>query len=349
LVTRFSHSRFFLTAAALLGMAVPVVWVYSLMTPGEEAVKIRNGLAVSVGGVTDFDWRPENTPQSFLANRVPPSAGFSQLASDLAVDEKGARIEGLDVALALSRHLMGSPERHGGAIQAGLDESYNGIVRRGQGYCADFTRVFTGLAIAAKLPVRTWSIAFEMFGAGHSFSEIYDERRAKWILIDSFHSLYFADATTLEPLSVLELHDRLLALDGSPSDTIIRKIVEKRVPFRSDQLALDYYRRGMPQLALVWGNNVFDYDASAPIRWSASISRHLERAVAIAIGQYPTLLIYPIGVSQRDVAGVFRARDRFVLAVGSLLVASGVFGCLLVSLWGQPRDRVGFPPGRIGT
>ena len=41
------------------------------------------------------------------------------------------------------------------------------------------------------------------------------KQRGKWILVDSFHSLYFVDPATREPLSVLEIHDRLLSLGTS--------------------------------------------------------------------------------------------------------------------------------------
>ncbi|MGB5104084.1 MAG: transglutaminase-like domain-containing protein [Steroidobacteraceae bacterium] len=308
----------------------------TLVTPGEEAVKVRNGLVASVGAPADFTWTPQETPATFRLNRAPPSPEFQRVAKELATSDAGPPLAGLDLALAIARHLMGAPKRVGGPIQSGLAVAYTGITQRGRGYCADFTQVFSGLAVAAGLPVRTWSISFESFGAGHAFNEIYDERLGKWVLVDSFHSLYFTDVDTLEPLSVIEVHDRLLAGNDQRPPVAIQHIVPDRFPFRSGQMALDYYRRGLSQLALAWGNNVFDYDQSASVRWSAKVSRHAERAVAIAIGQYPDLLIYPDRVSQRDVSSLARVRNRFMLAVGSFVLASVVFGWHLVATWRRP-------------
>jgi hypothetical protein len=320
------------TLACVLGLLTPLLWVGSLVTPGEEAVKIRNGLVAEVGDPADFRWVPGSAPTSYKLNQAEPSASFRAIAGQIAFAGPGQTLQGLDLALALSKHLMGSSKRTGGPIQAGLDETYRRITGKRQGYCADFTRVFTGLALAAGLPVRTWSISFEGFGAGHSFSEIYDARASKWILVDSFHSLYFVDDRTGEPLSVIEVHDRLVLPDGE-SGIGLRKIVDGRMPFRSDDLAIDYYRRGFTQLALVWGDNIFDYDQSTPVQVASHVSRSVERAAAIGLGVYPDLKIYPRGVSQRDVDALFRTRDRFVMASGLLILALAVFGYLLIRAW----------------
>jgi len=327
-----TSSRALATLACVLGLLTPLFWVGSLVTPGEEAVKIRNGLVADIGDPADFRWVPGSAPASYKVNQAEPSASFRAIAEQIAVVGPGQRLQGLDLALALSKHLMGDSKRAGGPIQAGLDETYRRITGNRQGYCADFTRVFSGLALAAGLPVRTWSISFEGFGAGHSFSEIYDARVSKWILVDSFHSLYFVDDRTGEPLSVIEVHDRLVLPDGE-SGIALRKIVDGRMPFRSDDLAIDYYRRGFMQLALVWGDNIFDYDQSKAIRVASHVSRSVERATAIGVDVYPDLKIYPRGVSQRDVDALFRARDRFVMASGLLILALAIFGYLLVRVW----------------
>jgi hypothetical protein len=331
-----SARRGLITLACLLGLITPTLWFGSLVTPGEEAVRIRNGLAAEVGEAGEFEWTPAQVPKSFKLNQAEPTTRYRSVAATIRAENPGGTGSGLDAALAISRHLMQSPVRSGGAIQRGLDETYQGIAARGRGYCADFTRVFSGLAIAMGLPVRTWSISFEGFGAGHSVNEIYDTALSKWVLVDSFHSLYFVDPTTREPLSVLELHDRLLFPDGEAAHVAIQPIIPARVPFKSDALALDYYRRGFSELALVWGNNVFDYDESSAIRAAAHASRHVERAVAIGLDVYPDLKIYPRGRSQRDVDALFRTRDRFIAASSLLVLSLAVFGYLLVQAWKTP-------------
>jgi hypothetical protein len=322
-----------MAAAAMLGIAVPATWLTTSITPGEQAVKVRNSLVARVGAPTDFDWRPEQVPSEFLADDGEVPVEFSELAAQLANDGEDGTRQGFELGLEFARYLMSASRRLGGPIQSNLADAHRQITTEGRGYCADFTQVFTALATAAELPVRRWSISFVGFGAGHTFNEVYDAERRKWTLVDAFHSLYFIDPASGEPLSVLEVHDRLLALDGPSADVAIRRIVPRRFPFRSETLALDYYRRGMPQLAMVWGSNSFEYDQSKAIRAAASISRHLERAVAIALGHYPDLVIYPVGVSERDVAELRRTRQQFMLAAGALTVSLLVFGWELIALW----------------
>ena len=325
--------------ACAVGLVTPALWFGSLVTPGEEAVKIRNGFVAEVADVREFDWQPGAVPPSFKLNRSDPTEQFRRAADSIRAGANGLEQPGLGTAVAISRHLMQSPDRKGGAIQRNLGETYREITSNGQGYCADFTRVFTGLSIAMGLPVRTWSISFDGFGAGHSFNEIFDAATSKWVMIDSFHSLYFVDGTTGQPLSVLEVHDRLLFPDESIAGIDVRPIVATRIPFRSDNLVIDYYRRGFSQLALVWGNNVFDYDASNVIRAASHASRHVERAVAIGLAVYPDLKIYPRGRSQRDVEALFRARDRFLTATLLLALSVPVFGYLLANAWKDPVAR----------
>jgi len=329
---RIVAGRWFGIYAALLGIGIPLVWFYTVVVPGEEAVTIRNALVARMGVSTEFEWTPSETPPSFLVDRGPVPPEFAQVAARVASTADDVPAEGFELAQAVARHLMSAPRRVGGPVQSGVGVAYAAITRQGRGYCADFTQVFTAISTAVGLPVRTWAISFESFGAGHTFNEVFDNGMRKWVLIDSFHSLYFVDAATHEPLSVIEVHDRLLALDGLPESVLIRRIGDGRFPFRSDAMALDYYRRGMPQLALSWGSNVFDYERSMPIQASARVSRHLERLVAILLGTYPKLLIYPEGVSERDVATLFRARDRFLLASAALGLALLTFGWQLVAL-----------------
>jgi hypothetical protein len=336
-----ASNRGLATLACVLGLATPVLWFTSLVTPGEEAVKVRNALVAGVGDAGEFDWEPARAPATFKQNAAQPNAAFRASASAIGAEVPGQPQQGLELGVAISRHLMGAPQRKGGPIQAGLDESYRRITAQGQGYCADFTRVFSGLALAAGLPVRTWSISFEGFGAGHSFNEVYDASRAQWIMMDPFHSLYFVDAASGEPLSVLEVHRRLVLSGARADEPAVRRIVPARVPFANDALALDYYRRGFRQLALVWGNNVFDYDQSGAVRAAAHASRHVERAVAIGLDLYPDLMIYPEGRSQRDVEELFRTRDRFVLAAALTLLSFVVFGLLLFRLWRPGRRTRG--------
>ena len=242
------------------------------------------------------------------------------------------RNSGFDRSLAISRDLMRAPERVGRPIRAPALQTYRQITEQGRGYCADFVKAFNGLALAAGVPVRQWGFAFTAFGSGHTFNEIYDRGRGKWLLVDSFHSLYFVDPQTREPLSTLEVHDRLLSLDPQRRGAEIVRIVPGRLPFRSEALALDYYRVGMRQLWLVWGNNVLDFERHPVTGPVSRVSRGAGQLLGLAIGQYPTIRIYPVGVSERDLRELFRARDELLLALACSAISVLLFGPQLLQL-----------------
>ena len=324
-IVKRAKSQWLGVTCAALYVLVPAIWLLALVAPSDETVRIRSSLAFDLGVPSDFNWDPSAIPSTFLTNNGPTPPLFQRVASE-AVAAQDTPHDELSVALSIARELMTAPKRLESPIRADITTSYNAIKNDGRGYCADFAKVFNGIAIAAKLPVRQWGIAFDAFGSGHTFNEIYDRSRSKWVLVDSFHSLYFVDAVTREPLSVLDVHDRLLTLDSAQRGVAIERIVPARFPFRSDALALDYYRRGMSQLYLVWGTNVFDYERSLAYRLTSPFSRALEELAAIVVGNYPRMHVYPTGVSDRDVNELRQRRTQLALAVVSVLLAA----CLLV-------------------
>jgi hypothetical protein len=324
------ESGAFRWVSALLGLSLPLLWLWTFIGPAETAVKVRNALAYQMGAPADFDWLPDAPPPSFLGNRGPIPKEFVDIAARLESHDAGG-MGSFDRAVSISTLLMGTKRRVGGPIQADNLTAYQAIVEQGRGYCADFTQVFQAIAVAGEVPVREWGISFHGFGAGHAFNEIYDQGLGKWVFIDSFHSLYFVDANSGQPLSVREVHDALLSI-GPAREIKIQRIIPSRFPFRSEALAIDYYRRGMPQLALVWGNNVFDYEVVAPVRWAGKLSRALEQAVAISLGVFPKFRVYPIGVSDRDWRELHHVFVAFVISATSALLALIVFGAQLFQL-----------------
>lgn len=325
--------------ACLVGMLVPTVWLWSVATPSHEAVKIRNAWLADMGSPADFDWVPGNEPATYLAQRGPPADSFVAAVKQAVNPADGSAVAASEFerALAISRHLFSGAFR-GGPIMADTAIAYREITQRGRGYCADFTQVFNALAHADGMAVREWGIAFDAFGAGHAFNEVYDCARGKWVLVDSFHSLYFTDPASREPLSVIEVHDRLLGL-GAEEGIAIERIHQTRFPFRSEAIALDYYRRGMPQLYLWWGNNVLDYDRNRLVHAAGKVSRSLEQATAIALGLHPRIRIYPVGVSHRDVDRLFLAERRFRLAAIGFAISVAIFLPQLAALLGGAMKR----------
>jgi hypothetical protein len=310
--------RWLVGVAAALNIAVSVAWVATFLVTGDNLVRLRNSLGARVGEISDFTWLPAEPPPGFLTAGHPAPGSLAA-----AADGAGARLGEDDpgafaVGVALSQELMRAPKRVDGPVNATSDVTYLAIVEQGRGYCGDFVKAFTALSLASGIPVRQWGFAFDGFGSGHTFNEVYDAEMRKWVMIDSFHSLYFVDPGSRMPLSVLEVHDRLLAIGESPHGIEIVRIVPERVPFRTDDLAMDYYRRGMSQLWLVWGSNVFDYEASFAGRLEAVVHRSVGQLLGILTDRYPTIRVYPAGMSRRDFRALMDARREFLLAVAFL-------------------------------
>lgn len=318
-------------SALALNLIGAVVWVGTTVTAGDNLVRLRNSLGARIGDPADFHWVPDSPPAGFLTAREPPPTALVRAARNV-IDRPDTHV-GVEfpVGVALGRDLMSASKRVDGAINATSEKTYSTIVREGRGYCADFVKAFAGLAAARGIAVRQWGFAFNGFGSGHTFNEVFDTELEKWVMIDSFHSLYFVDPVSRLPLSVLEVHDRLLAISGAEGAVELVRVVPERVPFRSDALALDYYRRGMSQLWLVWGNNIFDYERSA----AGYLEQHWHRAigqfVGLITGTYPAIRIYPVGLSKRDYRLLVDARNSALASLSFLSMS-----CLLV-LWAVMR------------
>jgi hypothetical protein len=311
--------RWLVGVAVALNLAISVAWVATFLLTGDNLVRLRNSLGARIGEASDFTWLPSDPPAGFL------TAGHAVPGSLVAAaNSAGSRIRDDDdsgafaVGVALSQDLMRAPKRVDGPVNATSEATYLAIVEQGRGYCGDFVKAFTALSLASGIPVRQWGFAFDGFGSGHTFNEVYDPTLRKWVMIDSFHSLYFVDPVSRMPLSTLEVHDRLLAIGESPQGIEVVRIVPERVPFRTDDLAVDYYRRGMSQLWLVWGSNVFDYEASFAGRVEAGVHRSVGQLIGILTDQYPAIRVYPVGMSRRDFRALMDARREFLLAAAFL-------------------------------
>lgn len=323
--------RWLVGVAVALNLAVSIAWVATFLLTGDNLVRLRNSLGARVGEASDFAWLPSDPPAGFLTagHDAPGSlvAAASSAGSRLG-DDRGA----FAVGVALSQDLMRAPKRVDGPVNSTSGATYLAIVEQGRGYCGDFVKAFTALSLASGIPVRQWGFAFDGFGSGHTFNEVYDAQLRKWVMIDSFHSLYFVDPASRLPLSTVEVHDRLLAIGESSQGVEIVRIVPERVPFRNDELAMDYYRRGMSQLWLVWGSNVFDYEASFAGRLEASVHRSVGQLIGLLTGRYPSIRVYPVGLSRRDFRALMDARREFLLAT-AFLAASCLFAAFVAVQW----------------
>lgn len=281
-----------------------------------ELVRLRNALVLAPIDGVDLGWTPARPPAGFRAESAAPNPLFAQEAQRLGLSSLPSDWERV---LVISRQLLGShTPLYGGAIQADLDTTYREIVEQGRGYCGDFVRVFTGLALASGMMVRPWAFSFDGFGGdGHIFLEIWNRELQRWQLVDIFNNYFFVDARDT-PLSALEFRQ---ALKTAPGSLQMRPLFAGARPgYEISAKAWAYYQRGLGQWYAVWGNNVFSNDRAPLGHQLGHWSRSLEQLNEIAQGLYPPLLLLDDPSSRDAVAAMWRLRShlRWVAVLGGL-------------------------------
>jgi hypothetical protein len=271
--------------ASLIVVLIAAGWLGLKAHDARDLVKFRNALLVKIGPADVFDWRPATRPEDFREEHAAAPPELREAVSS-AVDSSSRNSEFL-TALDLARHLAKNRRRAAPPIQKSTLETYREIVGQGQGYCADFTQVFNGLAHAAGLEVREWGMSFEGYGGnGHAFSEVFDRARDQWVFIDSFYSFYVTDHTG-RPLAASEFRDRLLTRS---TDLRVEPIVAEKFGFKTPERALDYYRRGAASFYMWWGNDVFTYDNNAVLA-QLGASRALQQLAGVVLGIQPAMML----------------------------------------------------------
>nr|WP_316639055.1 transglutaminase domain-containing protein [uncultured Roseateles sp.] len=314
---------------AWLSLAALVLLVLSLlpfMGSSTELVRMRNALVLGETAGVDFNWTPEQTPAGFLDERGPASPLYAEQARRLGLQSLPSD---WDRVLVISRHLLGShPTLYGGAVQSDLDTTYHQIVEEGKGYCGDFVRVFTGLALASGMSVRPWAFSFDGFGGdGHIFLEIWNRELKRWQLVDIFNNYYFLDARGT-PLSALEFRQ---ALKTAPASLQLKPLFASARPgYVVEDKAWKYYERGLTQWYAVWGNNVFSYDRAVLGHRLTPLSRSMEQLNAIAQGLYPPLLLLDDPGSHAEAEAMWRLRTHLRVVAGLGLLCLLAFAvCVL--------------------
>jgi hypothetical protein len=166
-------------------------------------------------------------------------------------------------------------------------------------------------------------MSFDGFGGdGHAFNEVYDAQRGQWVFVDAFNGFWVRDRAGGQPLSVLEFRTALAAADPLAQVELVR-FRRAELGFRTPQLMIDYYRGGLDQFFLWWGNDVFDYDERWPVRLAGHVSRGLEQLSAMAFGFHPSLRILPTATNQPliDALAATRQRALGLAALGVALLA----------------------------
>lgn len=284
----FNPVRFW-RSCSWLGLLIAALLILPIaphLTDSAELTRLRNALLLDSTPAT-FDWTPSTIPSDFRTNHHPVDPLFAEAVQRHSLS---APDDDWETALRIGRHLLravGQPTA-GGAIQSDLRDTYLRITERGEGYCGDFADVFTGLAAAAGLFSRPWAFSFEGFGGrGHIFNEVWDRRSGSWRMIDVFNNFYPVDSAG-HALSAIELRtalERGTVVELVPIEPLVRP------GFVQPERGIAYYRRGLREWYLWWGNNVFQYDANAFVRGLSGISRSLEQLAGIAAGVHPRIRV----------------------------------------------------------
>ena len=323
-----------------IGAALIVLSILSLApyaTSSTEMVRMRNALLTVDGPDSDFVWTPATRPAGFKLDSVPPDAMFVEAARRLRLD---AFPDDWSRAVAISRHLLTSSKTlSGGAIQSDLDTTYRRIIERGEGYCADFVRVFSAFAVTAGIPVRSWAFSFDGFGGhGHVIPEIWNRQLGRWQLVSLFNNYEIVDING-RPLSALEFRHALL--EKSTAVQLRPLVVSARPGFIHEEKAWAYYRNGAPQWYLWWGDQAFAYDRAWSVRTFEGVSRSLAQFGAIAQGVHPRIRILATAQNAPQVAALRQVRVHLLIVAGLIALATvGMAACATVSL---VRRRGRFP------
>jgi hypothetical protein len=315
--------------ANLIGIAAVGAWMVTQAYPPTRAVRLRNALLARRATAADFEWKPAGAPGTFHQENRPAPRAFADAVTRLDLDSCASD---WNRALRLAEHL-GGHARDLGPIQADLETTYARI-RDGYGYCADFVKVFLGLAHAAGLCARQWAFSFDGFGGhGHTIVEIFDHARDKWLFLDVYNNFHACDAATKEPLSALEFRDALL---HATREIRLEPNGSGRPGFPLKDKLLGYYRGGLQEWYLFFGNAVFSYEAQPLVRWTSRVSGSMGQVVATVLGVHPSILVLGTGENEARVQQLTALGRRFRIALAMLGVLAlalaaqlGIYGMAL--------------------
>lgn len=329
---RLSIARwtFGLCVAGLLALGTTAL---VMSVPATEAVRLRNAFLMEPGVAASVDWSPASPPQGFRWEKRPADERFTALAKTIV----GGETDPFEGGLRIARDLLRNAQDRG-PIQADLEATYVGITRDGAGYCADFTGVFLGLAHAAGIPAREWAFSFDGFGGhGHAFVEVYDAARGGWRMIDVYNNFYPARIPGGEPMSAMDFRAALKANQPVELRRISR---EGRLGFPIEAKAFEYYRQGLDEWYLWWGNDVFTYEAQAGVRAALPFGRVAEQAVAVVSDAHPHFRVLdPAHVPGRVARMVELRRVLLAMLVAFCVLLAGAVASGGVLLRARRRVR----------
>lgn len=304
-------------------------------TSSSELVRVRNALLVAEGTTAGFEWTPTQWPSDFLLERQSATPVFVAAAQRLGLAEMRTDWERVTV---ISRHLLSHPQLVGTPIQSNLTDTYRQILENGTGYCGDFTRVFMAFALTAGIPVRAWAFTYNGFGGeGHIWPEIWNRQLNRWQIVDIFNNFYFLDEANVA-VSALEFREAMLNAPKSIRPALLHP--GARPGYAVEEKMWAWYRKGLPEWHMLWGNNVFSYDQAVNVHALGRVSHSLEQLEGIYLSVYPKINLMVNDGNRASAASLLRLRLH--LEIVSVVIVLAIFSlafCLIAWLSARSRAR----------
>jgi hypothetical protein len=311
----------------------PMTLLPYLINPYDH-VRLRNAVSYEAAPLDKFQWTPANVPGSFLMEKGPIDPLFSDVITHLGLNSLATD---WDRIVAIQKNLMELPlNPRGPPIQSDLRTTYRRIVVDGDGYCADFVRVFRALATAADIPVRSWAFSVDGFGGdGHAWLEFWNRQTGQWQLLDVFNNFYFTDRG--KPLSALDFRHALES--GSP--TLEAHRIDELVPpgYKYIEKAWDFYRHGLDGWYLYWGNIPFTYERTWIVRVVSPVTRAGAQLGALLMGYQPRPILLETPGNGAAIDALQRLRIHLILVFSTM--ALSVLAVLYLVII-RPRWRIRF-------
>ena len=288
---------------ALPGFAIFVLATYALVQLGAGAhgTLVRNSLSISAG-------QPPTIAAPF--HLLPAAAAF------VSAHRLTAQMTSQQQAVAVAQVLVAS---HGAwtPIQADFARTLERITVHGEGYCADYSKVFAGLMHALAIPVREWGFGIGGFGAGHAFNEFYDLQTASWVFIDAINSFQVRDRISGRMLAVADLRQALRRPDYHERLQVL-PIDPHHFAFDTTQRALDYYREQLNYFYVLDRPSIVGDDYYKLV---APLPRAIQVMGALAFGVQPGVVITRNGGDQIALQQLREIRSIFIALAGLVLVS----------------------------
>lgn len=315
------------TVLSLVSLAAVVGSVLWHAYPSSEAVRLRNALLIDMPAVAFVDWTPQNVPASFKLEKLPVPEPMLSAARAVAAKTNGTDLE---VARALTAHLIIHATKGGRIDSFDVSETYRTILASGTGYCSDIIDSYIALAQAAGLFVRPWAFSFDGFGGlGHIVVEIFDRQLDRWVMLDVFNNVQPLDRRTGQPVSVSEFRDTFVR---SRENIVFSPIGPGRQEFKNYEKLEEYYYSGIDQWYFWNGNNVIDRANSPIVRIAENFREELAELMSISVERFPKII--PLRSSKnRSALRQMEDLRRFLmlsLFVGGALFFTSLSGIILI-------------------